>query len=70
MPYKKLIALLSVVALSACASLTENVTPKVVKAVNLYCDEPQDARAVVRANVNDALTENGHAVRVDCAGDQ
>ncbi len=64
-------SLLLVVALltTGCSILQEEIAPKVADAVRTYCQEPQGARELIREAVNTELAEDGHTVRVTCAGD-
>jgi hypothetical protein len=55
-------------ALSGCAVLNQEVAPRVAKAVNVYCLEPQASRQLIRAQVNQMVAPN--QIRVDCSGDQ
>lgn len=51
-----------------CTSIRANVGPKVAKAVNRYCEEPQEARRTLRTEVNGLIAPN--SIVVTCAGDQ
>lgn len=59
--------LVASVELAGCTELTTRVGPQVAKAINRYCQEPADARATLRGQVNAAIAPN--QVRVTCAGD-
>lgn len=53
--------------LAACATLNAEVAPRVAQAVKAYCTEPQDERALIRAQVNQAIAPA--TIRVTCPGD-
>lgn len=56
-----------VLSLSGCSLIVPKVGPQVAKAVNRYCQEPQAARQLVRAEVNGMIEP--HKIVVTCAGD-
>ncbi len=62
----KLATLLLALALSGCAVFAP-VTEKIAVGVNKYCEQPYDARLLLRAEVNKAVAPN--AVKVTCDGD-
>lgn len=61
------LVIFGVVALSGCSLITPKVGPQVAKAVNRYCQEPLEARLLLRGQVNGMITPN--QVKVTCAGD-
>jgi hypothetical protein len=56
-----------VLCLTGCAAFNKEVAPRVAKAVNVYCLEPQASRQLIRSQVNAMVAPN--TIRVDCAGD-
>ena len=65
----KILLIVLMGSLSGCAAFSD-VTDKVVDAVDEYCTRTTLAeRDLIRGNVNNALAEKGHSVRVNCAGD-
>lgn len=66
---KQITVIFMMTTLAGCAIFNEEVTPRVAKAVRLYCGEPFDVRQVVRKEVNRELAQDGHSVAVTCAGD-
>ena len=65
---KLIIASLSLAVLSGCA-FAQRGADQLAKGVRIYCDEPYQARLVVRDTVNRSLAADGHSVTVTCAGD-
>jgi hypothetical protein len=63
----KYMIIVGILALGGCAALSTKVAPKVAKAVDRYCQEPQDSRLALRAQVNALTAPN--SVQVNCAGD-
>lgn len=63
------IAAATALLISGCSVFGEPVAEKVAEAVDRYCEEPFNARQVVRETVNAQLQEQGHEVSVTCAGD-
>lgn len=57
-----------ILCLTGCAAFNKEVAPRVAQAVNTYCLEPQESRAVIRAQVNSLITPN--TIAVTCKGDQ
>lgn len=53
--------------LTGCAAFNKEVAPRVAQAVNTYCIEPQESRALIRQQVNALITPN--QIRVTCSGD-
>ena len=64
-----ILTLVSILALSGC-TLFAPAADKIADGVNEYCGRVSQAeRQLVRDSVNQQLAEDGHSVRVDCAGD-
>ncbi len=58
------------IVMSGCAQVSW-VKSKIATGVDDYCTRVTPAeRMLIRAEVNAALTEKGHAVKVTCKGDQ
>lgn len=58
---------MATLALSGCSVITPKVGPQVAKAVNRYCNEPYEARLLIRGEINDMIKPNN--IRVFCEGD-
>ena len=56
-----------IATLPGCAAFNKEVAPRVAQAVNTYCLEPQESRALIRAQVNGLISPN--TIRVTCQGD-
>jgi hypothetical protein len=56
-----------VLCLTGCAAFNKEVAPRVAQAVNAYCLEPQESRALIRQQVNGLIAPN--TIRVTCQGD-
>ena len=52
------VAVLVLVALSACSVITPKIGPKVAKAVNQYCNEPLAVRLANREMINAMIAPN------------
>lgn len=64
----KLVLLIGLVGLlGGCSQLTARAAPKLAKAINTYCEEPQDSRMALRSQVNALIAPN--SVQVNCAAD-
>lgn len=62
------LALICILACTACTTLDNLIGPTVSRGVKNYCEQvTPDARAVIRADINKAAAPN--AVRVCCASD-
>lgn len=64
-----LIVAFSLVALPGCSLLGDPIADKVADAVDRYCEEPQGARDLYRATINEELASEGHTIAVVCNGD-
>ncbi len=64
----KTLAVLSLCLLTGCAAFNKEVAPRVAKAVQVYCLETPETRALIRSQVNAMVAPA--TVRVTCAGDQ
>lgn len=64
---KAIVLAVALVAVTGCSAITQKVGPQVAKAVTRYCEEPFDARKVLRTEVNGMIAPN--TIRVTCAGD-
>ncbi len=62
-------SLATAVTFVGCALLGEPVADKVAGAIDRYCDEPQNARALFREMINAELALEGHSIIVTCNGD-
>lgn len=62
------IASFAVLCLTGCAAFNKEVAPRVAQAVNTYCIEPQESRALIRQQVNALIAPN--QIKVTCQGDQ
>lgn len=59
--------LIAALLLSGCAAFETEVAPKVAKAVNTYCEQPQSERMLLRERVNGLIAPN--SIKVTCQGD-
>ena len=68
---KKVVFVLLMLGLSAASgcSYLQPAADKIADGVRVYCTEPLQSRELIRATVNNELREDGHSVRVSCAGD-
>lgn len=55
--------------IGGCSLLGDPVAEKVAGVIDKYCDEPQGARDLYRATINEELSAEGHTITVVCAGD-
>lgn len=63
----KYMVLVGLLALVGCAALQTKLAPRVAKAVESYCKEPQEARLALRAQINELTKPN--SVQVNCISD-
>lgn len=64
---KALIVCLAALPLAGCSVFSQNVGPKLAKVANKYCEQPHDARMLLRQEVNAAIAPN--QAKVWCDGD-
>lgn len=64
---KTVIACLVAVALCGCSVLSPKIAPQLAKAAKKYCEQPEDARHVLRNQVNAAIAPA--QAKVWCLGD-
>ena len=69
MKAKLLVLSVTLAALSGCSLFGEKVAEEVARAIDDYCKEPQQARELYRAQVNEQLADKGHEIIVSCNGD-
>lgn len=55
------------ICLTGCSTLSGEVAPRVAKAVQVYCIETPESRALIRSQVNAMIAPN--TIRVTCEGD-
>lgn len=55
------------VSLAGCATVSTEVAPRVAKAVQIYCVEAPESRALIRSQVNSMIAPA--TIRVTCPGD-
>lgn len=64
---KSLIVCLAALPLAGCSVFSEKVGPQLAKVANKYCEQPYDARMLLRNEVNAAIAPN--QAKVWCNGD-
>ena len=65
----KIVLLVVMVLLLFACSVFQTLAGEVASGVVRYCEQPYDARVLVRQGINVELASYGHKVHVHCAGD-
>ena len=69
MRYTRIAVLVLFFGMAQGCSLAQPVADRVADGIMVYCNEPYNARLVIRESVNQKLGARGHEIRVTCAGD-
>ena len=65
---RKITLIVAPVLLSGC-SIFQGLAGEVASGVVRYCEQPYDARLLVRQGINVELASHGHTLHVHCFGD-
>lgn len=65
----KSVPLIALTLLITGCSLFQELANEVANGVVKYCEQPQDARQIVRDSINVELAPHGHVLHVHCKGD-